>query len=235
MARYTYIDTNTPLITVDLARRLLPGTCEHAVHHLLDHDIDLSGVDARFRDDTTGAPAYTPALLLTVVLVADAHRSISRRAIEAAPLTAAVHRWRSGATEPDAGVPVTVNDANHADHLRVGLEVHCVRIALQKHASQAASNDRILLRGGRDQREGLIDCVKEPVSRRRGTLHVPIERRLDLLACPRANAQGQHLAQLAREGQVNVGPGIARLRRRVGVGFTAIQIGAEFSRHGSSR
>jgi transposase len=84
MARYKYIDTNPKFLAVDLARQLLPGTFEHAVNHLLDHAIDLSGFDARFRNDETGAPAYPPALLLKVVLVAYAHGIVSSRGIEQA-------------------------------------------------------------------------------------------------------------------------------------------------------
>jgi hypothetical protein len=70
MARYKYIDTNPRLLAVDLGRQLLPGTFEHALHHLLDHAIDLSSFDTRFRNDATGAPAYPPAMLLKVVLFA---------------------------------------------------------------------------------------------------------------------------------------------------------------------
>lgn len=40
---------------------LLPGTFEHAVDHLLEYAIDLSGFDIRSRNDTTVAPAYPPA------------------------------------------------------------------------------------------------------------------------------------------------------------------------------
>jgi transposase len=82
MPRYKYIDTQPKLLPVDLARQLLPGTFEHAVNHLLDHAIDLSGFDARFRNDATGAPAYPPALLLKVVLAAYAHGVVSSRGIE---------------------------------------------------------------------------------------------------------------------------------------------------------
>ena len=81
MARYKYIDTNPRFLPVDLARQLLPGTFEHAVNHLLDHAIDLSSFDARFRNDEHGAPAYPPALLLKVVLVAYAHGVVSSRGI----------------------------------------------------------------------------------------------------------------------------------------------------------
>ena len=81
MARYKYIDTNPRLLAVDLAQQLLPGTFEHALHHLLEHAIDLSRFDARFRNDATGAPAYPPAVLLKVVLFAYARGMVSSRAI----------------------------------------------------------------------------------------------------------------------------------------------------------
>jgi hypothetical protein len=42
MARYRFIDTSPCFLPVDLAQQLLPGTCEHAVHHLLTRAIDLS-------------------------------------------------------------------------------------------------------------------------------------------------------------------------------------------------
>jgi transposase len=81
MARYKYIDTNPKFLAIDLAHQLLPGTFEHALHHLLEHEIDLSRFDARFRNDETGAPAYPPAVLLKVVLFAYARGIVSSRAI----------------------------------------------------------------------------------------------------------------------------------------------------------
>ena len=82
MAHYKYIDTNPRFLAVDLARQLLPGTFEHALNHLLDHAIDLSHFDARFRNDVTGAPAYPPAMLLKVVLFAYSQGIVSSRGIE---------------------------------------------------------------------------------------------------------------------------------------------------------
>ena len=81
MPRYKYIDTNPKFLPIDLARQLLPGTFEHALHHLLEHEIDLTRFDARFRNDETGAPAYPPAMLLKVVLFAYARGMVSSRAI----------------------------------------------------------------------------------------------------------------------------------------------------------
>jgi transposase len=84
MARYKHIDTNPRFLPVDLAQQLLPGTFEHALNHLLDHAIDLSSFDARFRNDATGATAYPPAMLLKVVLFAYSRGIVSSRAIERA-------------------------------------------------------------------------------------------------------------------------------------------------------
>ena len=41
-----------PFIAVDLQRPLLPGTFEHVLNHLIDHELDLSGFDSRFNNNT---------------------------------------------------------------------------------------------------------------------------------------------------------------------------------------
>ena len=84
MAHYKHIDTSPRFLAVDLEAQLLPGTLEHALNHLLDHEIDLSGFDARFNNDVTGASAYPPAMLLKVVLLAYSRGIVSSRAIERA-------------------------------------------------------------------------------------------------------------------------------------------------------
>ena len=45
---------------MDLARQLLPGTFEHALNHLLDHEIDLTHFDARFCNDGRGPRRIRP-------------------------------------------------------------------------------------------------------------------------------------------------------------------------------
>jgi len=84
MARYKDIDTSPRFLAVDLQRQLLPGTFEHALNHLLDHELDLSGFDARFSNDETGAAAYPPAMLLKIVLFAYSQSIVSSRNIERA-------------------------------------------------------------------------------------------------------------------------------------------------------
>ncbi len=84
MARYKRIDTSPKFLPVVLTEQLLPGTFEHALNHLLDHEVDLSGLDERFRNDAAGAPAYPPAVLLKLILFAYSRGIVSSRAIERA-------------------------------------------------------------------------------------------------------------------------------------------------------
>ncbi len=71
MARFRHYDPQqTKMIAVSYARQLLPGTFEHALSYLIDHEIDLDRFATRFNNDETGAPAYDPAVLLKVVLFA---------------------------------------------------------------------------------------------------------------------------------------------------------------------
>lgn len=84
MARYKHIDTSPRFIAVDLERQLVPGTFEHALNYLIDHELDLSEFDARYRNDATGACAYPPGLLLKVVLFAYSQGIVSSRGIERA-------------------------------------------------------------------------------------------------------------------------------------------------------
>lgn len=81
MARYKTIDISPRFIAVDLERQLLPGTFEHALNHLIDHELDLSGFDIHYRNDLTGAAAYPPAMLLKVVLFAYSQGIVSSRGI----------------------------------------------------------------------------------------------------------------------------------------------------------
>ena len=56
MARYKYIDTSPRFLPVDLSAQLLPGTFEHAAHHLL-HEASTSRASTRASGTTTtGAP-----------------------------------------------------------------------------------------------------------------------------------------------------------------------------------
>ena len=85
MARYKdYCYDQTKLLPVSYARQILPGTFEHTLHHLIDHELDLSAFDARYQNDDTGAPAYDPRMLLKIVLFAYSRGIFTSRRIEQA-------------------------------------------------------------------------------------------------------------------------------------------------------
>ena len=84
MARYKVVDRSPRFLPVVLDAQLMPGSFEYALDYLIDNEIDLSGFDARYNNDDTGAPAYDPAVKLKIVLLADSRGMISSRAIERA-------------------------------------------------------------------------------------------------------------------------------------------------------
>jgi len=84
MARYKPIDMSPKLIPVDFSRQILPGSFEYALCHLIDHEMGLSAFESRCRNDEGGAPAYAPALLLKIVLLAYSRGLVSSRAMESA-------------------------------------------------------------------------------------------------------------------------------------------------------
>src|SRR5262245_37631871 len=84
MARYKPIDMSPKLIPDDFSRQILPGSFAYAPCHLIDHEMELSDFDCRFRNDEGGAPASAPALLLKIVLLAYSRGLVSFRARESA-------------------------------------------------------------------------------------------------------------------------------------------------------
>jgi hypothetical protein len=63
MPRFKTPDYGLKLIPVDFARQVLPGTFEFALCHLVDNDLDLSTLRARYTNDAGGAPVFDPAVL----------------------------------------------------------------------------------------------------------------------------------------------------------------------------
>jgi len=68
-------------IPINFSRQILPGTFEYTLSYLVDEVIDTSVFDSHYANDDTGAPAYDPAVLLTVVLYAYSRGIISSREI----------------------------------------------------------------------------------------------------------------------------------------------------------
>jgi transposase len=84
MPRYKPCDRSPKFLPVVLAEQIQPGTFEFTLDVLVDSELDLSALDARFCNDTTGASAYDPRVMLKIVLLGYARGLVSSRSIEQA-------------------------------------------------------------------------------------------------------------------------------------------------------
>ena len=100
MARYKIVDRSPKLLPVVLDAQIQPGSFEYALDYLIDHEIDLSKLDQRYVNDETGAPAYHPAVMLKVVLLAYSRGMVSSRAIERACRESVLFMAISGDSSP---------------------------------------------------------------------------------------------------------------------------------------
>lgn len=100
MARYKPVHRDPLLLPVILAEQIQPGTFEFALDHLVDHELDVSGLDARFRNDESGASAYDPRVMLKIVLLGYSRGLISSRGIERACRQNVLFMALSGDSQP---------------------------------------------------------------------------------------------------------------------------------------
>ena len=100
MPRYKPVDRSPRFLPVVLSEQIQPGTFEFALDHLVDCELDLSELDARFNNDETGASAYDPRVMLKIVLLAYSRGLVSSRAIERACLQNVQFIALSGDAQP---------------------------------------------------------------------------------------------------------------------------------------
>ena len=79
--RSPYSYDQTKLIPLSLSEQIQEGTFEYALNYIVDHHSDLSVFDDKYRNDSTGAPAFDPAILLKIVLYAYSRGITSSRKI----------------------------------------------------------------------------------------------------------------------------------------------------------
>ncbi len=100
MARFKVVDMSPRFLPVVLEEQLVPGTFEFALHTLIDSEFDLSALEAKFKNDETGAPAYDPAVMLKVVLLAYSRGMVTSRSIERACVQNVLFMAISGDSKP---------------------------------------------------------------------------------------------------------------------------------------
>jgi len=100
MARYKPRERNGIFVPVVFEEQIQAGTFEFALEHLVDEELDLSRLDARFSNDETGASAYDPRVMLKIVLLAYSRGLISSRKIAQACEHNVLFMALSGDTRP---------------------------------------------------------------------------------------------------------------------------------------
>ena len=70
------------MVVINYKDQLQAGTFEHAIHHLIDHQIDITNFYPRYKNDDNGRPAYDPAILIKIILFAYSKGITSSREIQ---------------------------------------------------------------------------------------------------------------------------------------------------------
>lgn len=84
MPRYKPVDRSPKFLPVVLSEQIQPGTFEFTLVYLVDAELDLSRLAAKFKNDEVGASANDPRVMLKVVLLAYSRGLISSPSMERA-------------------------------------------------------------------------------------------------------------------------------------------------------
>jgi len=98
--RFKPADYGRQFLAVDLSQQLHPGSFEYALHHLIEREVELKDIEARYKNAYEGAAAYDPRVLLKIVLLAYSRGIISSRGMEAACCNDVVFMAISGNSAP---------------------------------------------------------------------------------------------------------------------------------------
>ena len=71
----------TKMISISYDKQIVEGTFEYVLIDLIDNHLNLDIFHKKIKNDTTGAPAFKPAILLKIVLYAYSRGITSSRAI----------------------------------------------------------------------------------------------------------------------------------------------------------
>ena len=70
------------MLAVSYDKQIVPGTFESSLMYLIDKKLDVTIFHARFKNNDNGRPAYDPAILLKIILLAYSRGDTRSRRIE---------------------------------------------------------------------------------------------------------------------------------------------------------
>jgi len=94
------LSCQSKFIPIDFSQQIIPGTFEYALAHIIDNHLDLSGFEQWYQNDKGGAAAYSPSVMLKIILFGYSRGFISSRRIANACETNITFMSLSGDTQP---------------------------------------------------------------------------------------------------------------------------------------
>jgi transposase len=94
------LSCQSKFIPIDFAQQILPGTFEYALSHIVDNHLDLTSFDEWYNNDNGGAAAYSPSVMLKIILFGYSHGLVSSRRIAIACETNITFMSLSGDEQP---------------------------------------------------------------------------------------------------------------------------------------
>ena len=132
MARYKNADNSQGLfLTVNLHEQLIPGTFEWTLNYLIDK-ADISLFDMNYRNDEKGATAYSPRVLLKVILYCYSMGILSSRKIEQSCINNIIVKSLAADNEPDHDTIATFITINQkaVEDLFTQVLLQCAQLGL---------------------------------------------------------------------------------------------------------
>ena len=113
MARFKQTDSTQGLfLTVNLREQLLPGTFEWTINYLIDK-VDTGAFEKNYKNEKLGAAAYSPRILLKVILYCYSKGIITSRKIEKACRENIIAKALAEELEPDHDTIATFITSNN--------------------------------------------------------------------------------------------------------------------------
>lgn len=94
------LSCQSKFIPIDFSQQVVPGTFEYALAHIVDNHLDLSGFEHWYHNNNGGAAAYSPSVMLKIVLFGYSRGFISSRRIAKACETNITFMSLSGDVQP---------------------------------------------------------------------------------------------------------------------------------------
>ena len=94
------LSCQSKFIPIDFSQQIIPGTFEYALSHIVDEHLDLSTFDEWYKNDNGGAAAYSPSVMLKIILFGYSRGLVSSRRIAIACETNITFMSLSGDEQP---------------------------------------------------------------------------------------------------------------------------------------